>query len=61
MDELLEQGFKKAKLRAHSDMMWNHAVNDWALTFRPTADIMVESKHKNLANSTLLESASVSS
>ena len=57
MDELLEQGYKKAKLRAHSDMMWNNAVNDWALTFRPTADIMVESKHKNLANSALLEAA----
>ena len=57
MDELLEQGYKKAKLRAHSDMMWNHAVNDWALTFKPSADIMVESKHKNLANSALLEAA----
>jgi UV DNA damage repair endonuclease len=55
MDELLEQGFKKAKLRAHSDMMWNHAVNDWALQFNDAADIMVESKHKNLASRRLLE------
>ena len=55
MDELLEQGFKKAKLRAHSDMMWNHAVNDWALQFNDSADIMVESKHKNLASHRLLE------
>ena len=48
---LLEtQGYKKAKLRAHSDMMWNDAVNDWALTFLDYADIMVESKHKNLAS-----------
>ena len=47
---LLEQGYKKAKLRAHSDYMWNHAVNDWALTFRDHADIMVESKCKNLAS-----------
>jgi UV DNA damage repair endonuclease len=46
---LLEQGYKKAKLRAHSDYMWNDAVNDWALTFREYADIMVESKCKNLA------------
>ena len=55
MDELLEQGFKKQKLRAHSDMMWNHAVNDWALQFNDSADIMVESKHKNLASHRLLE------
>jgi UV DNA damage endonuclease len=57
MEELLEQGFKKAKLRAHSDFMWNRAVNDWALSFRNTADIMVESKAKNLASSALLEAA----
>ena len=47
---LLEQGYKKAKLRAHSDFMWNDAVNDWALEFLPYADIMVESKAKNLAS-----------
>ena len=57
MEELLELGFKKAKLRAHSDFMWNRAVNDWALSFRDTADIMVESKAKNLASSALLEAA----
>ena len=49
MENLLEQGYKKAKLRAHSDFMWNRAVNDWAGSFRDTADIMVESKAKNLA------------
>jgi UV DNA damage repair endonuclease len=48
--QLLEQGCKKAKLRAHSDYMWNSAVNDWALSFLPYADIMVESKAKNLAS-----------
>ena len=37
--------------------MWNRAVNDWALSFRDTADIMVESKAKNLASSALLEAA----
>ena len=47
---LLRQGYKKAKLRAHSDYMWNDAVNDWALTFNEYADIMVESKCKNLAS-----------
>ena len=55
MDDLLEQGFKKQKLRAHSDYMWNDAVNDWALTFLDYADIMVESKCKNLASHRLLE------
>ena len=57
MDELLEQGFKKQKLRAHSDYMWNTAVNDWALSFNDTADIMVESKAKNLASIKLFEEA----
>ena len=56
MGELLEQGFKKQKLRAHSDFMWNRAVNDWALSFRDSADIMVESKAKNLASRALYES-----
>jgi UV DNA damage repair endonuclease len=55
MEELLEQGFKKQKLRAHSDFMWNGAVNDWALSFRDSADIMVESKAKNLASIALCE------
>ena len=41
MEKLLEQGYKKQKLRAHSDYMWNSAVNDWALSFRDYADIMV--------------------
>jgi UV DNA damage repair endonuclease len=50
MSVLLEQGYKKAKLRAHSDYMWNRAVNDWALEFNDYADIMVESKAKNLAS-----------
>jgi len=30
--------------------MWNRAVNDWALQFLDYADIMVESKAKNLAS-----------
>jgi len=46
---LIDQGYKKSKLRAHSDYMWNDAVNDWALSFREHADIMVECKAKNLA------------
>jgi UV DNA damage repair endonuclease len=47
---LEEQGFKKGKLRAHSDYMWNSAVNDWALSHLEWGDIMVESKCKNLAS-----------
>jgi len=50
MDILLSGEYKKAKLRAHSDYMWNNAVNDWALSFLAHADIMVESKAKNLAS-----------
>ena len=50
---LLENGYKKAKLRAHSDYMWNTACNEWALEFSTYADIMVEAKMKNLASSKL--------
>jgi len=56
MESLLAQGYKKAKLRAHSDYFWNSAVNDWALTFNEHADIMCESKGKNLASFKLYES-----
>ena len=31
---LLENGYKKGKLRAHSDYCYNNAVNDWAGSFR---------------------------
>ena len=54
---LLEQGYKKAKLRAHSEFYWNTAVNAWALTFRDQFDIMCESKAKNLASFALYEQA----
>jgi UV DNA damage endonuclease len=47
---LFSEGYKKAKLRAHSDWYHNTAVNDWALSFLPYADIMCESKFKNLAS-----------
>ena len=57
LDMLLEQGYKKQKLRAHSDFYWNTAVNDWALTFLERADIMSESKGKNLASFKLAERA----
>jgi UV DNA damage repair endonuclease len=50
MEELLAAGYKKQKLRAHSDYMWNRASNEWAATFLEHFDIMVESKAKNLAS-----------
>jgi UV DNA damage endonuclease len=54
---LMESGHKKAKLRAHSNFYWNSAVNEWALSFRSVADIMCESKAKNLASFALYEEA----
>ena len=53
--KLIDTGHKKAKLRAHSDMCWNKACNDWALSFAPEFDIMVEAKNKNLANKQLYD------
>ena len=53
LDQLVARGHKKQQLRAHSDFCWNHAVNDWALTFSPEFDIQVEAKGKNLATDQL--------
>ena len=57
MPTLLTEGYKKQKLRAHSDFYWNTPVNEWALSFRSTHDIMCESKAKNLASFALYEQA----
>jgi len=54
---LLASGHKKQKLRAHSNFYWNTAVNEWALSFLATHDIMCESKSKNLASFALYEQA----
>lgn len=51
------QGYKKAKLRAHSNFYWNKPVNEWALQFLNTHDIMCESKAKNLASFVLADQA----
>jgi len=51
--ELLAGGFKKQKLRAHSDMMWNTACNNWVLGFADNFDIQCEAKSKNLASEQL--------
>ena len=56
-DKLLEQGYKKAKLRAHSDWYNNETLNDWALSFWQHADIMCESKAKNLASKQVYDRA----
>jgi UV DNA damage repair endonuclease len=52
---LLAAGYKRQKLRAHSDFCWNRAVNEWALTHNDWADIMVEAKSKNLASEQLYQ------
>jgi UV DNA damage repair endonuclease len=57
LSALMESGYNKQKLRAHSDYYWNYASNDWALTFLENFDIMCESKAKNLASFKLYERA----
>ena len=52
---LMEAGYKKGKLRAHSDFYWNDAVNTWAATFADYADIMCEAKGKNIASHAFAE------
>ena len=54
---LLSTGYKKQKLRAHSNFYWNTPVNEWALSFRDRFDIMCESKAKNLASFALYQQA----
>jgi UV DNA damage endonuclease len=52
---LLAAGYKKQKLRAHSDFMWNQACNNWISYFSPEWDIEVEAKGKNLASQQVYE------
>jgi UV damage endonuclease UvdE len=54
---LLAEGYKKQKLRAHSDFYWNQKTNEWAITFLNQFDIMCESKGKNLASMELYKSS----
>jgi len=49
LSTLLEQT-TKSKLRAHSNFYPNIHINTWALTHSKWADIMAESKGKNLAS-----------
>lgn len=50
LETLMESGNHKPKLRAHSNFYWNRACNQWALSHGEWADIMCESKAKNLAS-----------
>ena len=52
---LLESGYNKQKLRAHSDYFYNDAMNRWAYEHWSWADIMCESKAKNLASMKLFD------
>jgi UV DNA damage endonuclease len=54
--QLLDSGYKKSKLRAHSDWYWNHSVNEWVAGFWSQFDIMCESKGKNLSRDQLYRS-----
>ena len=56
LSELLDRGFKKQKLRAHSDFMWNDACNQWIIGFADNFDIQCEAKGKNLASAQVYES-----
>jgi UV DNA damage repair endonuclease len=49
-EALMEAGYKKQKMRAHSDFYWNQPVTDWSLSFWDQFDIQCESKGKNLAS-----------
>ena len=50
LNTLVSQGNNRQKLRAHSDYYWSDAVNEWAFTHWQWADILCESKAKNLAS-----------
>ena len=55
LNQLLESGYNKQKLRAHSDYFYNDAMNRWAYEHWQWADIMCESKAKNLASMKLYD------
>jgi len=55
LHSLLSEGYSKQKLRAHSDYYWNDQLNQWAISHSEWADIMCESKAKNLASFALFE------
>jgi UV DNA damage repair endonuclease len=47
---LVAAGLKPRDLRAHSDLMWNEAVNDLVIRHMTWTDFEIEAKLKNLAS-----------
>jgi UV DNA damage repair endonuclease len=47
---LVAAGIKPRDLRAHSDLMWNEAVNDLVLRHLSWSDFEIEAKLKNIAS-----------
>ena len=54
---LVAAGVPARELRAHSERMWNRAINDWAVGHLAWTDLEVEAKGKNLASHDLAEAA----
>ncbi len=54
---LVAGGVPRRELYAHSDLMWNDALNDWIAGHLAWTDIEVEAKLKNLASARLAEAA----
>lgn len=52
---LQAKGYGPAKLRGHSDMMWNQAVNALVASHLSWCDVEVEAKAKNLASRQLAD------
>jgi len=46
---LVEVGIKPKDLRAHSDLMWNEAINDLVMRHLAWSDFEIEAKLKNIA------------
>ena len=46
----MASGVKASELRAHSDMMWNRALNRFIAGHLSWADLEIEAKAKNLAS-----------
>ena len=58
-DTIIEGGVARGKLRAHSAFFWHEGCNEWALSHGEWADIMCESKGKNIAAADLLHQRDV--
>ncbi|WP_371826839.1 UV damage endonuclease UvsE [Microvirga sp. VF16] len=50
---LVAMGIKPRDLRAHSDLMWNEAVNDLVMRHLSWSDFEIEAKLKNVASQAL--------